>query len=200
MRSKRVLLSDVKRIDGAMPTAEQKTAEEYLCSDGKAQIDINFYEGAELFNPFTYGRQHDLNNEIYEVIDAKLCTIPLKYPIRICFHGKVPDLPIQKEAQAVIQEHYMYTFQKEKENLRTNRIKTVLMTVLGVIFLTIYFAMELTSSNPVFMEFLSIAGWVAAWEAVDSWLLQRKEIQGEYLRAGQAVLSEVVFEKEKPTF
>lgn len=56
----------------------------------------------------------------------------------------------------------MYTFQKEKENLRTNRIKTVLMTVLGVIFLTIYFAMELTSSNPVFMEFLSIAGWVAA--------------------------------------
>lgn len=94
----------------------------------------------------------------------------------------------------------MYTFQKEKENLRTNRIKTVLMTVLGVIFLTIYFAMELTSSNPVFMEFLSIAGWVAAWEAVDSWLLQRKEIQREYLRAGQAVLSEVVFEKEKTTF
>lgn len=93
----------------------------------------------------------------------------------------------------------MYTFQKEKENLRTNRIKTALMTVLGVIFLTIYFAMELTSSNPVFMEFLSIAGWVAAWETVDSWLLQRKEIQREYLRAGQAVLSEVVFEKEKTT-
>ncbi|MGN0313156.1 MAG: hypothetical protein ACI4EG_00035, partial [Fusicatenibacter sp.] len=59
-----------------------------------------------------------------------------------------------------------------------------------------YFTLELMSSNPVFMEFLSIAGWVAAWEAVDSWLLQRKALRIEYLSVGQAALSEVSFAKE----
>ena len=87
----------------------------------------------------------------------------------------------------------MYTFRDKEEDLRVNFFKTISLAIFGVLLLAIYFALELTLSNPVFMELLSIAGWVAAWEAVDCWLLQRKEIQLEYMYAGQAALSEVVF-------
>ena len=66
----------------------------------------------------------------------------------------------------------------------------------GVILLALYFALELSASNPVFMEFLSIAGWVDAWEAVESWFLERKSIKLEYLSAGQAVLAEVAFSND----
>ena len=62
------LLSDMKRLDKAMPTAEERTADEYLCADGKAQIDINLYDGVELFNPLTFEKQRDLNNDIYDLI------------------------------------------------------------------------------------------------------------------------------------
>lgn len=192
------LLSGIQKFDSMMPTREEKTAEEYLCSDGKAQIDINLYDGADLFNPFSYGKQCDLNNDIYDLIDAKLYTIPLKYPIRLCFHGHIPDLLTQDEVREIIQEHYMYIFRDKKEDLRINLFKTVGMTIFGVVLLAIYFALELTSSNPVFMEFLSIAGWVATWEAVDGWLLQRKAIRIEYWNAGQAVLSEVAFSDDRP--
>ena len=87
----------------------------------------------------------------------------------------------------------MFLFRDKKEDLRINLLKTICMAIFGVILLTIYFTLELTSSNPVFKEFLSIAGWVAAWEAIDSWLLQRKAIRIEYWNVGQAVLSEVTF-------
>lgn len=187
------LLSDMKRLDKAMPTAEERTADEYLCADGKAQIDINLYDGVELFNPLTFEKQRDLNNDIYDLVDSKLYTIPLIHPVRLCFRGNIPDLQTQEEVRAVIQEHYMYTFRDKEEDLRINLFKTIGLAVFGAILLAIYFALELASSNPVFMELLSIAGWVAAWEAVDCWLLQRKEIQLEYMYAGQAALSEVVF-------
>lgn len=186
-------LLEIKKLDRLTPTADEKTASEYLCSDDMAQIDINLYDGVELFNPLSYGKQRDLHSDIYELIDAKLYTIPVKYPIRICFHGSVSDPQVQDEVRKGIQEHYMFLFRDKKEDLRINLLKTICMAIFGVILLTIYFTLELTSSNPVFMEFLSIAGWVAAWEAIDSWLLQRKAIRIEYWNVGQAVLSEVTF-------
>lgn len=185
------MLSGMKDLDKTMPTAEERTAQEYLCPDGKAQIDIDLYDGVELFNPLTFGKQRDLNSDIYALIDEKLYTIPLKYPVWLCFHGHIPE--IQAEVRAVIQEHYMYVFRGKEADLRLDLFKTIGMAIFGAALLAIYFALELASSNPVFMELLSIAGWVAAWEAVDSWLLQRKAIRLEYLYAGQAALSEVTF-------
>lgn len=198
MSRKGSLLAGIQKLDRITPTADEKTASEYLCADGMAQIDVNLYEGVNLFNPLSFGKQRDLNSDIYELIDAKLYTIPLKYPIRICFHGSVPDPQIQNEVRKAIQEHYMFLFRDKKEDLRINLLKTIGMTIFGVILLAIYFTLELTSPNPVFMEFLSIAGWVAAWEAVDSWLLQRKALRIEYMNAGQAALSEVSFAEQDP--
>lgn len=95
----------------------------------------------------------------------------------------------------MIQEHYMYVFLDKKEDLRINLFKTIGMTVFGIILLTIYFTIEIKSSNPIFMEFLSIAGWFAVWEAVDTWVLQRKKIKIDYFIAGRAVLSEITFSR-----
>lgn len=198
MSRKGNLLSGIQKLDRITPTADEKTASEYLCADGMAQIDVNLYESVELFNPLSFGKQRDLSSNIYDLIDGKLYTIPLKYPIRICFHGCVPDPQIQNEVRKAIQEHYMFLFRDKKGDLRINLLKTIGMTIFGVILLAIYFTLELTSSNPVFMEFLSIAGWVAAWEAVDSWLLQRKALRIEYMNAGQAALSEVSFAEQDP--
>lgn len=198
MSRKGNLLSEIQKLDRITPTADEKTASEYLCTDGMAQIDVNLYESVELFNPLSFGKQRDLSSNIYDLIDGKLYTIPLKYPIRICFHGCVPDPQIQNEVRKAIQEHYMFLFRDKKGDLRINLLKTIGMTIFGVILLAIYFTLELTSPNPVFMEFLSIAGWVAAWEAVDSWLLQRKALRIEYMNAGQAALSEVSFAEQDP--
>ncbi|MGN0599788.1 MAG: hypothetical protein ACI4JK_07810 [Oscillospiraceae bacterium] len=196
MSRKGNLLSEIQKLDKITPTADEKTASEYLCADGMAQIDVHLYKDVDLFNPLSFGKQRDLNSDIYELIDTKLYTIPLKYPIRICFHGCIPDSQSQNEIRQTIQEHYMFLFRDKKEDLRLNLLKTIIMAIFGVILLAIYFTLELISSNPVFMEFLSIAGWVAAWEAVDSWLLQRKALRIEYLNIGQAALSEVSFSNE----
>ena len=196
MSRTKAMLAELKRLDQMIPSADEMTAREYLCADGRAQIDVNLFDGAELFNPLTYQKQRDLNSAIYDLIDEKLYTIPLKYPVRICFHGCLPDEETQQAVRDVIQEHYMYTLRDKKEDLRINRLKTVCLALFGVALLTLYFALELSASNPVFMELLSIAGWVAAWEAVDSWFIERKSIKLEYLSAGQAVLSEVIFSEE----
>jgi len=81
-----------------------------------------------------------LSSDIYALIYAKLDTIFLKYPIRICFHGDVPDPQIQDEVRHVIQGHYMLILHNKNENLRINLLKTVVTAILGTIWLAIYFA------------------------------------------------------------
>ena len=147
MSRTKAMLAELKRLDHMIPSADEMTAREYLCADGRAQIDVNLFDGAELFNPLTYQKQRDLNSAIYDLIDEKLYTIPLKYPVRICFHGCLPDEETQQAVRDVIQEHYMYTLRDKKEDLRINRLKTVCLALFGVALLTLYFALDGTMSR-----------------------------------------------------
>ena len=199
MRKKRRIVSEIKKLDKMIPAMEEKLAKEYLCEDGKAQIDVYLYDGAEILHPLSFGKQRELTNDIYDLIDEKLHKIPLKFFVRICFHGQIPSSQVQEQVRELMQQHYMHILRDKKADLRVNFFKTIWMTVVGIVLLSTYFTLELISSNPVFMEFLSIAGWVAAWEAVDSWVLQRKEIQMEYLHAGRAALCEILFADGLPS-
>ena len=73
--------------------------QEYLCEDGKAQIDIFLSDKSELFNPLTVGQQRDLSPSVYQLIDEKMYTISLKDPVRLCFLGKIPDIQEQRSSE-----------------------------------------------------------------------------------------------------
>ncbi len=186
-------LKKVHQLDASLPSSGETVVAEYLCPDGKAQIDVAFYDGLKLFDPLSVGRQRDLSVEIYDYIDRKLYAIPTTYEIRICFHGELPEEVSETEIRAVFKEHYAFAFRDKEADLRLNSLKMLGLALFGIIFLALYFALELFNLKPVFMEFLSIMGTFALWEAVDCWLLERKAIKAERLYAGQAVLSEITF-------
>lgn len=194
MKKSNHILLEIQKLDRSIPTADEQTEAEYLCADGKAQIDICLLDDTQVFNPLTYGKQRDLAEDIYALIETKLYTIPLKYPIRVCFHGNIPDSHTQKEIRAVIREHYLYDLRDKKEDLRINLVKATCLAVLGIAVLAVYFALEFTTSNPLFMELLSITGCFSIWEAADTWILERKALKIEYWNAGQAALSDVRFQ------
>lgn len=189
-------LKKVHHLDASLPSSSETVAAEYLCPDGKAQIDVALYDGLELFEPLSVGRQRELNAEIYDYIDRKLYAIPTLYEIRICFHGKLPGDASETEIRAMLTEHYAFIFRDKEADLRINSLKMLGLAFCGVVFLALYFALELSNLKPVFMEFLSIMGTFALWEAVDCWLLERKALKAERLYAGQAVLSEIAFAQE----
>lgn len=189
-------LKKVHHLDASLPSSSEAIAAEYLCPDGKAQIDVSLYEGMELLDPLSVGRQRDLRADIYDYIDRKLYAIPTLYDIRICFHGKLPEDVSETEIAAILTEHYAFIFRDKEADLRINSLKMLGLALCGIAFLTLYFALELSNLKPIFMEFLSIMGTFALWEAVDCWLLERKALKAERLYAGQAVLSEISFTHE----
>lgn len=88
MKEKEFLGRDLFQRGKEIAATQEHLGQEYLCEDGKAQIDIFLSDKSELFNPLTVGQQRDLSPSVYQLIDEKMYTISLKDPVRLCFLGK----------------------------------------------------------------------------------------------------------------
>lgn len=169
---------------------------EYV-ENGRAVVNVILQEDTTLYGPFSYGCQKDLSGDLYEYIDSKIYYIPVRYPIIIRFLNSNLIAQEEKKISSYIKEHYTLILQDKRLDLKINTLKIVCLTVLGFLLLGLYFLLEITNQNPLFMEFLSIAGTFSLWEAVDFYLLERRQIQTEWLNAGQSAICEVEFIDKK---
>lgn len=125
MKEKEFLGRDLFQRGKEIAATQEHLGQEYLCEDGKAQIDIFLSDKSELFNPLTVGQQRDLSPSVYQLIDEKMYTISLKDPVRLCFLGRIPDIQEQEAVKEMLQRHYMYLVHDKTEDLRINRLKTI---------------------------------------------------------------------------
>jgi len=191
-KTKRKLNEKIKKYESSTKPIQDYFFHEYINEDNKIQIDINIYKEFDIFDPLSMGKQKDLNKEIYDFIDEKIHMIPHKYEICICFYNSNLTKKEEKKIKCILEEHYYLILQEKRINLRINTIKIISLTVIGILLLSLYFILEIKSNNPVFMEFLSIAGTFSLWEAVDFYLLERRGLKIERLNAGQVALSQII--------
>lgn len=186
----------VARLAKQMPTLEAFIQAEYLDEAGLACIQVNL-RGGEVFDPRSLGRGRCLSRELLEFLDAKMYPVPVRYPLRILFCGG--DLSGEEQAQVerLLRSHYTGVLRDKGLDLRMNAAKILGLAALGVLLLGLWFGLGRRAEQPLLMEFLSIAGTFALWQAVDFYVLERRSLQVERLNAGQSALAEVEFLADK---
>ena len=196
MQGRGKLFKKIREYEASMLSIKDYLTKEFELKDNEVLVDINLYEGLTVIDPLSWGKQSELNGEIYEYIGNKTYIIPVKYSITLCFHHDGISEEEQNKIRELIEEHYMLVLHDKKVDLGINAIKVLGLGIVGALLLSMYFVLQVTSIQQLFMEFLSIAGTFALWEAVDFYLLERREIQQERLNAGQIVLSHVIFSQK----
>lgn len=177
----------------SIQTLHHYIEQEYMDADGYAAIDVCLYEGLELYDPMSVGRQRDLNQEIYDFIEQKANIIPAQVPLKIRFHGGNLSPEQKKEIQCLLSEHYTVMLHDKAWDKRINRRKLFGMTVVGVVFLSLYFFFALKREDGLFLEILSVIGSFALWEAADCMILERREINTEILNTAQHLTQDIEF-------
>lgn len=167
--------------------------QEYMDDDGYAVIDVCLYEELEIYAPMSMGRQRDLNPEIYDFIEQKAYMIPAQIPLKIRFHGKRLSDDEKEEIRRLLSEHYTVILHDKAWDKRNNGRKLLGMTVVGVVFLSLYFFFALKREDGLFLEILSVIGSFALWEAADCFLLERRDINMEMFNTAQHLTQEVEF-------
>lgn len=192
---RREQINRVKQYEKQRKSLREYVDREYV-EDGRAVVNVLLQEECSLYEPFSYGCQKELSGDIYDYIDSKIYYIPVHYQITIRFlNSNLPEQE-EKKVSSYIKEHYTLILQDKRLDLKINKLKIVSLTILGFLLLGLYFLFEITIPNPLFIEFLSIAGTFSLWEAVDFHLLERRQMKAEWLNAGQSAICEIEFIKK----
>lgn len=196
-KGRQLFLSKLKKYEKSMSRMRDYLKDEYVAADGKAEVDVCLFSGQPLYNPFSMGRQRELSSELYDWIDTKIYPVPNGYQVRLRLHVQEMEDAEKAQIEDILHEHYAVELRDKRLDLRINFWKIWGLIVVGVCLLGLYFALEVMQKQQLFMEFLSIAGTFALWEAVDLYLLERRTLQLDWFSAGQAVMSEIVFVEDE---
>lgn len=190
---RRRMVTNIRRFEKEMSSMDKYLDKEYLDEDNNAVIFLNAYDDIEWFDKLSTGNQVILNQEIYDFIDRKAYYIPIGYPIIIQFVNVELNEMEQNLIIRLIKEHYSLILNDKRIDLQINLITILSLFTLGIILLIIYFTINIAEVGEIISEVLSIAASFALWEAVDYFLLERKDISKERLNAGQLTISEIRF-------
>lgn len=180
-----------KRVKGSA-SLRRYLESEYMERDD-AVIHISIYEGLQLFDPLSMGRQLELNPEIIDYIDHRTAIIPARIPVRICFHGgDLSDEQKQLIRKCLI-EHYTVVMHDKQWDKRINTRKVIILAAFGIAILGFHLSGYFTDRGGITTEVLSIVASFTLWEAVDLFMLERTGIRKQLADTAQLMNQTVEF-------
>ena len=159
--------------------------------EGYAVVDVSL-ERETLYDPLSIKGQKDLNPDIYSYIEAQTNVIPANVPLRIRFHGEIPEAE-QGEIRTIMHRHYTMRSFDISWDLFANFRKMLLLAIFGAALIAVYLYFAITSENAFMTEILSIVGSFSLWEAADAFLLERPHLRRESHNNEQSLKQRIEF-------
>lgn len=185
----------IKSYSKMMPSMKEYIKSEHLDNDNCAVIYVNIDDGFELFNKLSVKNQLTLNDEIFNYIESKAKHISIEYEVKINFIGKFND-DNKEIIKELVKENYYLDFQEKKREYKFLKLKTIGLTIFGLIILSLYFRIKYINSRAIFSEILSIVGTFSLWEAANSYLVESRYLKSDIRKIGRMAISEIIFSKK----
>lgn len=138
-------------------------------------INIRAEDKRAIFSEYNYDSNEILNPALEDFLVEKAKDISPKSKLRVKIF--TDDDIDEKELETAYKNKFRSEFEECEHKLKKNAIFSLIMLILGVLFmgfliLEIYFL-----NNYILSTILEIAVWVFVWEAVDSFFLERSSIR-----------------------
>jgi hypothetical protein len=142
----------------------------------KIEISLDKYE--DIYNEWdpTPFKKRDIEEEFIQYVIDSSTDIPMKYnlDLELYLPEKKKDETKEKNAKAAIKSYFNYLLDRNKRTLKTAVARCLRSAFIGIVLLTVYYVSLRDSSNGlarVFIEGISILGWVALWDVGEELLL-----------------------------
>ena len=143
------------------------------------EIKIRIHEESDFFSPFDPD-QRLLSEDLILYLDRRFefmyRTCPGKNAIQEYAIHIFSDMPVNEGyLKDAIHEHCWHEMENIRFLSKIESVKELSLGILGSIILTVWFVLSHYTEG-VYLEIMTIMGWVAIWEATSSALLRRPEL------------------------
>ena len=163
--------------------------DEEFVEDGKVTIRVNV---DELYRLMSMGNLRQLNGDIFDYVEHCVNLVPSLIPLRVVFYGV--EEKDREHVPELFRLHYDAELQDHLWDLRMNLMRIISMAVLGVVFIVAYLYFALAREGTLFLELLSVIGSFALWDAVNCFVVERRNINHNLDDIAQFLTAEIDFE------
>ena len=177
-----------------------KNLKKELKSRDKSFNDIETINGKvkheeEIYSGYNYDRNEVLNPALSDFLVENAESLHKRSKLRIKIFS---DFSLEEhELFSAIKNKFKGEFESYERKLKQTAIFSLVVLILGILFLGIFVLEEMFFHNVVLSIILEIASWVFIWEAVDSFFLERialKEKRRQMARLYDAEIEVVVLD------
>ena len=158
-------------------------------------INVKVKHEEEIYSGYNYDRNEVLNPALSDFLVEKAESLHKRSKLRIKIFS---DFSLEEhELFSAIKNKFKGEFESYERKLKQTAIFSLVVLILGILFLGIFVLEEIFFHNVVLSIILEIASWVFIWEAVDSFFLERialKEKRRQMARLYDAKIEVVVLD------
>lgn len=171
---------------------------EFLTSDGDANIFINVDEKYDLFDSWTVGNQMDLEKSVYNYIEEKTAMLGNDIPINLHIIGCEFTPHEQGIVRHILKEHYAIELYKVQKKYTELKKKIYGLIFFGLFSFSLYTILYFVESFNYLGEIFGFLFSFSLWEAMDCIIYSFSEVKDEREAVTQNLLINVDFNDEKP--
>ena len=158
-------------------------------------INVKVKHEEEIYSGYNNDRNEVLNPALSDFLVENAESLHKRSKLRIKIFS---DFPLEEhELFSAIKNKFKGEFESYERKLKQTAIFSLVVLILGILFLGIFVLEEMFFRNVVLSIILEIASWVFIWEAVDSFFLERialKEKRRQMARLYDAEIEVVVLD------
>lgn len=164
---------------------------------GRAMVKINVSDSDVLLSPFSDDGAEIVSEETATFINNITKSLPLKTDIHMQVHCSGYTESQEIRYKKALANYYVNDFAEKDRQLKSDlRLAMVMLLLALVSFVCLYFV-ELWGLGVVVYEFVSVVGWVFAWQTTELLVLRRYLIKYEQKKILKIIYAEVTFKKLK---
>ena len=143
----------------------------------------------EIYSGYNYDRNEVLNPAFSDFLVEKAESLHKRSKLRIKIFS---DFSLEEhELFSAIKNKFKGEFESYERKLKQTAIFSLVVLILGILFLGIFVLEEMFFHNVVLSIILEIASWVFIWEAVDSFFLERMTLKEKWRQMARLYDAEI---------
>ncbi len=152
-------------------------------------INVKVKHEEEIYSGYNYDRNEVLNPALSDFLVEKAESLHKRSNLRIKIFS---DFSLEEhELFSAIKNKFKGEFEPYERKLKQTAIFSLVVLILGILFLGIFVLEEIFFHNVVLSIILEIASWVFIWEAVDSFFLERMTLKEKWRQMARLYDAEI---------
>lgn len=143
----------------------------------------------EIYSGYNYDRNEVLNPALSDFLVEKAESLHKRSNLRIKIFS---DFSLEEhELFSAIKNKFKGEFESYERKLKQTAIFSLVVLILGILFLGIFVLEEMFFHNVVLSIILEIASWVFIWEAVNSFFLEQMALKEKWRQMARLYDAEI---------